>query len=83
MFTMTEIGDTLCLSLLSQACGTWGLPHDDMSVFLKESGQYWDSTNAQRGLHKAMVKMVWPDCEDDSEDEGGEGRTRKRKRRAS
>ena len=84
MFTMTEIGDMLSLSLLSQACGAWGLPHDDISEFLKESRQYWDSTNAQRGLHKAMLKMVWPQCEDeDSEDEGGDGRKRKRKRPAS
>jgi hypothetical protein len=79
MFTMTEIGDTLRLSLLSQACGAWGLPHDDIAQLLKESKDYWDSTNGQRGLHKAMLKMDWPHCEDeDSADEGGDGRKRKR-----
>jgi hypothetical protein len=54
-----------------------------MPTFLEDSQDYWKTDAAMRGLHKAMLKMPWPDCsKDDSEDEGGGGDRRKRSRSA-
>jgi hypothetical protein len=78
---MTEIGDTLSTSLLSQVCGQWGLPHEDITPWLAEAQEYWETEAAIKGLHRALVKMKWPQCTDeDTEDEGGGGDRMKRKR---
>ena len=84
MATMTEISEKLSRSLLSQVCGSWGLPNKDMSYHLSKATKYWETDNAMRGLHKAMTKIQWPMCTtDDSEDEGGGGDRQKRPLSAS
>jgi hypothetical protein len=75
MATMTEIGETLSTSFLSQVSGTWGKQPMHMLTFLENSTLYWETTNATKGLHKAMAKMKWPQCSkncSEDEDSGGD-----------
>jgi hypothetical protein len=66
-------GETLSTCFLSQTCGQWGLPHEDIIPWIEESKKYWDTQAAVKGLHKAMIKMKWQQCtEDDTDDEGGD-----------
>ena len=79
MATMTEVSEKLSRSLLSQVCGSWGVPLDDMHIHLQVARSYWETEAAMRGLHRAISKMKWPQCvNEDSEDKGRDRQKRPR-----